>query len=91
VKRRTKIALLVIVACLAAAPVTRGDPLSGFEPPAFESLDRNKDGRLSRSEAGFDRYMSAHFGDSDVNGDGFVSYAEYVAMLAQGTGGLVRR
>jgi EF hand domain-containing protein len=49
--------------------------------PAFDSLDRNGDNRLSRSEAGYDRLFSAIFATSDGDGDGFVSRAEYAAAI----------
>ena len=45
----------------------------------FTQLDRNGDQRISRSEAGFDRVMSQTFAEIDVDGDGFVSTAEYAA------------
>ena len=46
-------------------------------PQSFESLDRNTDQRLSRSEASYDRRLSDIFAASDLDGDGFVSRAEY--------------
>jgi hypothetical protein len=49
----------------------------------FASLDRNGDNRLSRSEAGFDRWLSDAFAELDTDGDGFVSLAEFNAAADQ--------
>jgi Ca2+-binding EF-hand superfamily protein len=46
---------------------------------SFAALDRNGDHRISRSEAGFDRWLSETFADLDTDGDGFVSMAEFTA------------
>ncbi|MFC4310822.1 hypothetical protein ACFPN2_17135 [Steroidobacter flavus] len=46
---------------------------------SFTALDRNGDNRLSRSEAGFDRWLSDTFVELDTDGDGFVSVAEFNA------------
>ena len=46
---------------------------------SFATLDRNRDDRISRSEAGFDRVMSQTFAEIDTDGDGFVSPAEFAA------------
>lgn len=47
----------------------------------FEALDRNADQRLSRSEAGYDRLLSAIFADSDADGDGFLTRGEYARAI----------
>ena len=47
------------------------------DPPPFESLDRNTDQRLSRSEASHNRLLAEVFAASDLDRDGFVSRAEY--------------
>jgi hypothetical protein len=58
---------------------------AGTAPPAaksatvsFESIDRNGDGRISRTEAGMDKRLSNIFGNVDTNGDGYISKAEYI-------------
>ena len=45
----------------------------------FESLDKNADRQISRTEAGFDRKLSNGFAVLDANGDGFLSPEEYAA------------
>lgn len=63
------IALSVAISSLAFAD-TR-------QVPAFETLDRNADQRLSRSEASYDRRFAEVFANCDQDGDGFVDRAEY--------------
>nr|WP_298718694.1 EF-hand domain-containing protein [uncultured Steroidobacter sp.] len=46
---------------------------------SFATLDRNGDGRISRSEAGFDQKLSQTFAELDTDGDGFVSVEEFSA------------
>lgn len=45
----------------------------------FESLDKNADRQISRTEAGVDRKLSNGFAVLDSNGDGFLSREEYAA------------
>lgn len=52
--------------------------------PAFESLDRNADNRLSRTEAGYNRVLLQIFVTSDADGDGFVTRAEYSQATSGG-------
>lgn len=51
------------------------------QPPPFESLDRNADERLSRSEAGYDRTLAEIFAFSDLDGNGFVDREEYARAM----------
>lgn len=55
--------------------------------PSFESLDRNRDNRLSRTEAGYNRLLSEIFASSDVDADGFVSRSEYGQATDSGAPG----
>jgi hypothetical protein len=45
----------------------------------FESLDKNGDERISRTEAGMDKRLSNIFATADTDGDGYVSKGEYAA------------
>jgi hypothetical protein len=49
----------------------------------FESLDRNDDRQLSRSEASQEDGLSAQFASVDQDADGFVSKSEYTARLEE--------
>jgi hypothetical protein len=44
---------------------------------SFESLDRNADRRISRTEAGFKKTLANRFAYVDKNGDGFIDSDEY--------------
>lgn len=46
----------------------------------FGGLDKDKDGRVSSTEAGADATFDAGFAAMDANGDGFVSDTEYRAQ-----------
>jgi hypothetical protein len=71
--------LLGAATLLASAGVHADDAAKGKIAAAgsFATLDRNRDDRISRSEAGFDRVMSQTFAEIDTDGDGFVSPAEF--------------
>ena len=45
----------------------------------FESLDKNADAQLSKSEAAADKMLSDSFAAADTNGDGYLSKAEFAA------------
>jgi hypothetical protein len=45
----------------------------------FESLDKNRDQQISRTEAGVDKTLSNIFATADSDGDGYISKAEYLA------------
>ena len=78
-------------------PVASGDTLfvstvGSTEPslPAFdtylEKLDTNKDRRLSAQEFGVDKEMGEHFGWIDVDGDDFITEAEWNTTRNLGIG-----
>lgn len=46
---------------------------------AFDSLDRNRDGQLSKSEAAADKSLADRFASLDTNGDGYLSKSEFAA------------
>lgn len=99
--RRTLRLALAPLACAtllaACAPYAEQDPGYGTAPvdtygATFERLDANRDGFLSRAEAGpigvHSRAVSAESATSafhrlDTNGDGFLSKAEADATLAR--------
>ena len=66
----------------AFAQNSASDPAAQSTQPAqkqgatFESLDVDKDGRISKTEAAADANVTAQFSKYDQNGDGFIERAE---------------
>jgi hypothetical protein len=63
-----------------AAPARASEPQARITPPTFESLDRNADHQISRTEAGVNRRLADDFAYIDTDGDGYISPAEYEAL-----------
>ena len=81
---RLWLAAAVALAACAVSALAVAQTAAPNVVPTFESLDRNADDRLSRTEAGYNRLLTEIFVTSDVNGDGFVSRAEYVETTSRG-------
>jgi hypothetical protein len=45
----------------------------------FDSLDKNGDAQISKTEASADKMLSESFAKADTNGDGYLSKSEYTA------------
>ena len=45
----------------------------------FDSLDKNGDAQLSKTEAAADKMLSEGFAKTDTNGDGYLSKSEFTA------------
>jgi hypothetical protein len=48
--------------------------------PGFNNMDRNNDGKLSRTEAAKDKSLLAKWKEADRNNDGSLSRAEYLLV-----------
>ena len=48
--------------------------------PSFDTLDANKDGRISMPEASADPKLVETFSTADKNGDGYLDNAEYESV-----------
>ena len=76
-------ATLMFVASLAprAAPTTDELPVRSTKDVQviFNSLDRNRDARISRTEASMKGSVSKRFDGIDSDGDGYLSKQEFAA------------
>jgi len=73
----TVIALVPLVA-LAAEPTKTPDPATpAGQSGSFDTLDANKDGRISMPEASADPKLVESFSTADRNGDGYLDASEY--------------
>jgi hypothetical protein len=89
-KFRVTLAALAISVSAAADPSLVAAPTGSPETqaraaqqPTFQSLDRNGDHQISRTEAGVDRHLAEDFAYIDTDGDGYISAVEYAARTAR--------
>ena len=74
----------LVLAAAALIPLA-GLAAEGQKPPAtpagqsgsFDTLDANKDGRISMPEASADPKLVESFSSADRNGDGYLDNSEY--------------
>ncbi|MEJ0084211.1 MAG: hypothetical protein WDO72_00880 [Pseudomonadota bacterium] len=70
------VALIPLAAAAAEGDKTRPATPAG-QSASFDSLDANKDGRISMPEASADPRLVESFSTADKNGDGYLDNAEY--------------
>ena len=69
---------LVPLAGLAAEQTTPAPPATpAGQSASFDTLDANKDGRISMPEASADPNLVEIFSTADKNGDGYLDSSEY--------------
>ena len=69
---------LVPLAALAAEPTKTPDPATpAGQSGSFDTLDANKDGRISMPEASADPKLVESFSTADKDGDGYLDSSEY--------------
>jgi EF hand len=73
--------IALIAATLLAATAMAGDKEKDMKSSSatFESLDKNADSQISKTEAAADKMLSDSFAAADTNGDGYLSKSEYMA------------
>lgn len=81
-----QLTILFGMALFAASAAQAGDTAKAESPTkmttttaAFESLDKNSDQQISKTEAGTDKSLSDSFASADGNGDGYLNKAEFMA------------
>lgn len=76
-----KILLAAAIATIPLAGFAGEDPKSKPVTPesgaTFDSLDANKDGRISMPEASADAQLVEIFSTADKNGDGYLDSSEF--------------
>jgi hypothetical protein len=76
--KRTTTLALAVAALLPMGAAVAGDghkDKSGSMGPSFDTLDVNRDGRISQAEAGVD--ASITFSTADRDGDGYLDKTEW--------------
>jgi Ca2+-binding EF-hand superfamily protein len=79
-----------LLSALSAAALADGDKTAMPAPAttnptttvtaAFDSLDKNADQQISKTEAASDKAVSDSFASADGNGDGYLNKAEFAAL-----------
>jgi hypothetical protein len=81
---------LLVAAVIALVPLAAGAADNSKTQPAtpagqsgsFETLDSNKDGRISMPEASADPKLVEGFSTADKNGDGYLDNSEFDKLPA---------
>jgi Ca2+-binding EF-hand superfamily protein len=71
---------------LAAAAMTLACGVAFADEKGFNDMDKNTDGRLSRSEAAGNKDVTGKWKQMDANNDGVVTRAEYLKVMAKKDG-----
>ena len=87
---KTKLLAAAVVALIPLAGIAaEGDktkpqmPAGDSGSGSFDTLDANKDGRISMPEASADPKLVESFSTADKNGDGYLDNAEYESSAKQ--------
>jgi hypothetical protein len=78
--KRTLLAAAVVALIPLAGVAAEGDKQPATpagQSGSFDTLDANKDGRISMPEASADPSLVERFSSADKNGDGYLDNAEY--------------
>ena len=71
------VALLPLAGIAAEGDKTKPQMPAGESGATFDTLDANKDGRISMPEASADPKLVENFSAADKNGDGYLDNAEF--------------
>lgn len=81
--KKTLIVIAATLIPLGVAVGGEGKDKSGSMGPSFDTLDANRDGRISQAEAASDTTIV--FTTADVNGDGYLDKKEFKAHQKSGS------
>ena len=73
----TVVALLPLAGFAAEGTKTPDPATPAGQSGSFDTLDANKDGRISMPEASADPKLVESFSSADKNGDGYLDASEY--------------
>jgi Ca2+-binding EF-hand superfamily protein len=73
--------MLAVVAALVSVPAFAQSEGPRTMASAFDALDANKDGNISRAEAQPSPIVSQSFATADSNGDGMIAREEFNASF----------
>jgi Ca2+-binding EF-hand superfamily protein len=73
----TAIAIIPLAGLAAEGQKTKPAQSGGETNLSFDTLDANKDGRISMPEASADPKLVETFSTADKNGDGYLDSSEY--------------
>ena len=78
-----RIATLLALLPLTFAAIAHAEDVqvAKAQVPAFASIDRNGDQRISKTEAGAYKHIIDRFAYIDTNGDGFITADELAANM----------
>ena len=74
---------LVPLAALAGESTTPAPATPAGQSGSFQTLDANKDGRISMPEASADPKLVEIFSTADKNGDGYLDATEYANAVSK--------
>ena len=74
---------LIPLAGIAAEGNKAGPAVPPGQSGTFDTLDANKDGRISMPEASADPKLVESFSTADKNGDGYLDNAEFDSSAAK--------
>ena len=81
--RRTSLLFLAVSTAVLGLAAAQGAYAAKGDVPGFNDMDKDDDGKLSRSEASANPRLAEHFNEVDRNGDGNLTRGEYLAVMAR--------
>jgi EF hand len=83
----TLVALVPLTGIAVAQDKTPDPATPAGQSGSFDTLDANKDGRISMPEASADPKLVESFSTADKNGDGYLDQSEYAASVRDSDSG----
>jgi Ca2+-binding EF-hand superfamily protein len=80
---RASVLFLAVSTAVLGLAAAQGASAAQGDIPGFNDMDKNDDGKLSRSEASANPRLAEHFKEVDRNGDGYLGRGEYLGVMAR--------